>query len=281
MDFIFHLLSLPFQAVGFVFQLVLTCFSFIFGLVTWLVSLPIMLLWGTFKGVFGVLLSVVLFVVSPLGIGTHSQAATSPQLAYQATSNPDYSFNKVANSSNSNVAHKTTRGETMERSNYDSVRQVLSTSQFLDDIVDEFGSASSTPIGKFAQIANKVVQGGIYAEDWLHTDKEIERIINDVLSSLKLGSAAESPALYSQFENYMKNSLKNWVPDRDYPKIGYLPKKLVYDQSLGEKEITKYWPEAGEEEQEKYVALTFDELILNYELVWDDLQRNSKSIPKY
>ena len=65
------------------------------------------------------------------------------------------------------------------------------------------------------------------------------------------------------------------MPDRDYPEIGYLPKELLYDQSLGEKEITKYWPEATKEEQAKYVALTFDELVLNYELVWNNLQHGS------
>lgn len=280
MDFIFHLLSLPFQAIGFIFQFLLACFSFIWGLVIWVISLPVMLIWGTFKGAFGLLLSVVLFFVSPFGIGTHSQPATSPQLAYQATFNPDSSFDKVANSSKSNVAHKSTRNEIMERSNYDSVRKVLSASQFIDDLVDQVGSASSTPSGKFIQIATKVVQGGIYAEDWLHTDKEIERRINGILSSPKLRNATESPALYSQFENYLKISLPNWVPDRDYPQIGYFPKKMLYDQSLGEKKITKYWPEAGKEEQEKYVALTFDELNFNYELVWGDLQRNNKTIPK-
>jgi hypothetical protein len=65
--------------------------------------------------------------------------------------------------------------------------------------------------------------------------------------------------------------LQSWVPDRDYPQIGYLPKKLMYNQSLGESEITKYWPEASKKEQAEYVALTFDELILNYQLLANDL----------
>jgi hypothetical protein len=123
------------------------------------------------------------------------------------------------------------------------------------------------------------VINGIYVEDWRHTGKEIERRVNEVLSSAKLINATEYTGLYSQFEKYTKTSLTEWVPDRDYPKIRYLPKELLYDQSLGEKEITKYWPEATKKEQAKYVALTFDELILNYELVWHDLSQNSNNLP--
>ena len=72
--------------------------------------------------------------------------------------------------------------------------------------------------------------------------------------------------------------MKGWIPDRDYPQIGYLPKELLYDKALGEKEITKYWSEATKEDQSEYVALTFDELVLNYELVWHDLNQNSNKI---
>ncbi len=167
----------------------------------------------------------------------------------------------------------------MEKSNYHSIRKVLSASQFIDGILDKISPIYSTPFGSFIQIATKVVKGGIYIEDWWHTDKEIGRRINEVLSSAKSINATEYPGLSSQFEKYTKTSLKQWVPDRDYPQIGYLPKKLLYDQSLGEKDITKYWPEATKEQQVQYVALTVDELVLNYELVWHDLKQNSKNIP--
>ncbi|MEP0885217.1 hypothetical protein NDI49_27070 [Trichocoleus sp. ST-U3] len=263
MDFFFHLLGLPFQAVGAVFQFLLTCFSLIVGLAVWVVSLPIILVLGIFKGALGILLSVVLLLGSPFGIGIHSEPVSSPQLAYQTTVNSD---------SSNNVAYKPITSEPMERSNYDSVRRVLASSQFMDDMLDKSGSVSSTPFGSSIRIANKAVQGGIYIEDWLHTDKEVERRINEVLSSPKLVNATEYPESYSQFEKYLKTSLTRWIPDRDYLTIGYLPKELLYDQSLGKKEITKYWPEATKEEQSKYVALTFDELTLNYELFWNDLR---------
>lgn len=164
----------------------------------------------------------------------------------------------------------------MEKSNYKSVRAVLSASDFIDDVVNKFSIVSLTQLGIFAKIAAKVVKGGIYIEDWLHTDKEIERRTKEVLSSPKLVNATEYPELYSKFEKYVKTSLKEWIPDRDYPKIGYLPKQLLYDQSLGEKEITKYWPEATKQHQSKYVALTFNELVSNYELVWNNLHQNKK-----
>jgi hypothetical protein len=224
---------------------------------------------GIFKSTFGVLLSVVLFLGSPFGIGTHPQPVNLPQNAYQATFNSDTNYN---------VAHNPTKSETMEKSNYHSVRKVLSASQFIDGTLGKFSPVASTPVGSSIQIAAKVVKGGIYVEDWRHTDKEIKRRVNEILSSAKLINATEYPGLYSQFEKYTKTSLKQWVPDRDYPKIGYLPKELLYDQSLGEKEITKYWPEATKKEQAKYVALTFDELVLNYELVWHDFSQSSNKI---
>jgi len=228
-----------------------------------------MLVWGIFKSAFGILLSVVLFLGSLFGIGTHSKSAFLPQFAYQATFNPNTNYN---------VAYNPTKIEIMERSNYHSVRKVLSASQFIDGIVGKISPVSSTPVGSFIQIAAKVVKVGIYIEDWRHTDKEIERRINEVLSSAKLINVTKKSGSYSQFEKYTRTSLKEWVPDRDYPQVGYLPKELLYDQSLGEKEITKYWPEATKKEQAKYVALTFDELVLNYELVWHDLNQNSNKI---
>lgn len=228
-----------------------------------------MLVWGIFKGALGILLSVVLFLGSLFGIGTPSKSAFLPQLAYQATFNPNTNYN---------VAYNPKEIEIMEKSNYYSVRKVLSVSQFIDGIVGKISPVSSTPVGSFIQIAAKVVKAGIYIEDWRHTDKEINRRINEILSSAKLVNATEYPGLYGQFENYTKISLKEWVPDRDYPQIGYLPKELLYDQSFGEREITKYWPEATKKEQAKYVALTFDELVLNYELVWHDLNQNSNKI---
>jgi hypothetical protein len=175
------------------------------------------------------------------------------------------------NSFDSTITDKK-RSETMERSNYDSVRRILSASEFIDDRIDSFNSFVPIPFSSFIKVATKVVKLGLYAEDWRHTDKEVQRRINDVLNSSKLENATENPELYTKFEKYVNTSLKNWIPDRDYPKIGYLPKQLLYDQSLGEKEITKYWPEATKEEQDEYVALTFDELVHNYELVWNDLQ---------
>lgn len=161
-----------------------------------------------------------------------------------------------------------------DKSDYNSVRKVLSASKFIDRILG-ITPVSSTTFGVFIHIATKVLQGGIYIEDWRHTDKEIEHRINDVLGSKILMSASENPEVYSQFKKYVKTSLTNWVPDRDYPQIGYLPKELLYDQSLGEKEITKYWPEATKKEQAKYIALTVDDLVLNYELLWRDLHQNS------
>jgi hypothetical protein len=196
----------------------------------------------------------------------HSSPEPSPDLSTTST------YIQAESSSSHEIKYEQTRSETMEKSNYNSVRKALSFSQIIDDTVSEFSLVSSTPLGTFFKITSKAVQGGIYLEDWLHTDKEIERRINDVLTSPKLVNATEYPELYSQFEKYIKTSLKSWVPDRDYPQIGYLPEEILYDKSLGEKEITKYWPEATQEDQEKYVALTFDELILNYEQVWDYLQ---------
>lgn len=175
------------------------------------------------------------------------------------------------NSLNSTTIN-TIKSQVMEKSNYDSVRGILSASEFIDDVIDSSNSFVPISFGSFIQAAAKVVKLGIYAEDWRHTDKEIERRINDILNSEKLANAANNPELYTKFKRYVNTTLKNWIPDRDYPQIGYLPKKLLYDQSLGEREITKYWPEATKEEQDKYVALTFDELVHNYELVWNNLQ---------
>lgn len=155
-------------------------------------------------------------------------------------------------------------------------REILSATDFINASVDRSAIFSSTQLGRGTKIATNVTKGVVYAEDWIHTDKEIKSRINEILSSAKLGNyATEHPELYSQFETYVKKSLQKWVPDRDYPKIGYLPKELLYDQCLGEKEITKYWPEATKGDQAKYVALTFDELVWNYELIWNDLQQNA------
>jgi hypothetical protein len=98
MDFLFYLLGLPFQAVGSVFQFLLTCFFFIVALVFGIIAFPIVLVWGILKGVFGVLLSVVLFLGSPFGIGAHSEPASSPQVAYQATRNEALVYPEPINS---------------------------------------------------------------------------------------------------------------------------------------------------------------------------------------
>ena len=134
-----------------------------------------MLVWGIFKGAFGILLSVVLFLGSPFGIGTHSKSAFFPQFADQATFNSDTNYN---------VAYNTLRIKIMEKSNYHSVRKVLSVSQFIDGIVGKISPVASTPFGSFIQIAAKVVKGGIYVEDLLHTNKEIERRVNEVLEAV-------------------------------------------------------------------------------------------------
>jgi len=163
-----------------------------------------------------------------------------------------------------------------QKSNYSSVRKVLSASELIGKVVDEIPLVSSTQLGAFVQIGSKVVKGLIYFEDWINTDREIGRRIKEVLNSAQASGGAANPELYKKFRDYVKISLKKWVPDRDYPQIGYLPKKLLYNQNLGEKEITKYWPEANKENQEKYVALTLDELALNYELLWKNfLSENS------
>ena len=163
----------------------------------------------------------------------------------------------------------------MEKSDYESTRNIFSASKFLDKLSSKHGLAG-THFGMAIKIAANVVKAGIFIEDWRHTDKEIEHKIGLVLSSPEFANASEYPDLYQKFEQYVRKSLKEWVPDRDYPKIGYLPKELLYDQSLGEKKITKYWPEATKKDQAKYIALTFEDLVLNYELFWIDLCQNNK-----
>lgn len=86
--------------------------------------------------------------------------------------------------------------ETMEKSNYHSVRKVLSASQFIDKAV-KYTPLAPTPFGVFANVAAKVVKGGIYAEDWRHTDREIEQRIREVLSSPKLATMGTRPRLSS------------------------------------------------------------------------------------
>ncbi|MFP4296303.1 MAG: hypothetical protein ACLFT0_00415 [Spirulinaceae cyanobacterium] len=161
------------------------------------------------------------------------------------------------------------------KSDYYKVRQTLAASEFLDDVVSKFPIASSSPYGVAARGAANLTKVGIYAEDWIHTDREIEARIQDILTSRKLANASKYPEEYNKFQEYVRISLKKWVPDRDYPTIGYLPKDLLYDRSLGEEEITKYWPEATQRDRQKYVALTLDELVKNYELVWQTLLRQS------
>jgi hypothetical protein len=157
----------------------------------------------------------------------------------------------------------------IEKSNYSSVRTTLSASKLVDKVVGKISPISSTPFGAFIQITAKVVKSAIYVEDWINTDKEIGRRIKDVLNSAQVSGGVDHPELYKQFQEYVKISLKSWVPDRDYPQIGYLPKKFLYNLDLGEKEITKYWPESNQEQRDKYVALTLNELALNYELLWN------------
>ena len=182
-----------------------------------------------------------------------------------------YGFSDV-NTSN-DIIDNSTMSKTIEKSDYYKVREALSATEFIETTIEKVTPVSPPPFTPVIQIVgsiSKVLQWLIYVDDWLNTDKEIAMRINDVLTSIKLENATD-PDLYIKFEEYVKTTLQSWVPDRDYPQIGYLPKKLMYNQSLGESEITKYWPEASKKEQAEYVALTFDELILNYQLLGKDL----------
>ncbi|MEG4582781.1 hypothetical protein QUA71_24680 [Microcoleus sp. MON1_C5] len=182
-----------------------------------------------------------------------------------------YGFSDV-NTSN-DIIDNYTRSKKIEKSEYYKVREALSATEFIETTIEKVQPVSPPPLTPVIQIVgyiSKVLQWGIYLEDWLNTDKEIAMRINDVLTSIKRENATDRD-LYIKFEEYVKTTLQSWVPDRDYPQIGYLPKKLMYNQSLGESEITKYWPEASQKEQAEYVALTFDELILNYQLLANDL----------
>ncbi|MEG3922469.1 hypothetical protein QUA07_25625 [Microcoleus sp. T3_A4] len=182
-----------------------------------------------------------------------------------------YGFSDV-NTSN-DIIDNYTKSKKIEKSEYYKVREALSATEFIDTTIEIFHPVSPqrfTPVIQIVGSISKVLQWLIYVEDWLNTDKEIAMRINDVLTSIKRENATD-PDLYIKFEEYVKTTLQSWVPDRDYPQIGYLPKKLMYNQSLGESEITKYWPEASQKEQAEYVALTFDELILNYQLLANDL----------
>ncbi len=183
-----------------------------------------------------------------------------------------YGFSDV-NISN-DIIDNSTMSKTIEKSDYYKVREALSATDFIETTIEKvkpvFPARFASVIQILGYIIPKVLQVGIYGEDLLNTYKEIAMRINDVLTSIKLENATD-PDLYIKFEKYVKTTLQSWVPDRDYPQIGYLPKKLMYNQSLGESEITKYWPEASQKEQAEYVALTFDELILNYQLLANDL----------
>jgi hypothetical protein len=182
-----------------------------------------------------------------------------------------YGFSDV-NTSN-DIIDNSTMSKTIEKSDYYKVREALSATEFIEITIEKVTPVSPPPFTPVIQIVgsiSKVLQWLIYGEDWLNTDKEIAMRINDVLTSIKRENATD-PDLSIKFEEYVKTTLQSWVPDRDYPQIGYLPKKLMYNQSLGESEITKYWPEASKKEQAEYVALTFDELILNYQLLANDL----------
>ena len=182
-----------------------------------------------------------------------------------------YGFSDV-NTSN-DIIDNSTMSKTIEKSDYYKVREALSATEFIETTIEKVTPVSPPPFTPVIQIVgsiSKVLQWLIYVDDWLNTDKEIAMRINDVLTSIKRENATD-PDLYIKFEEYVKTTLQSWVPDRDYPQIGYLPKKLMYNQSLGESEITKYWPEASKKQQAEYVALTFDELILNYQLLGKDL----------
>lgn len=165
----------------------------------------------------------------------------------------------------------------VKKSNYSSVRKALSASELVNEIVDKVPLISSTQVGFWTQITAKVVKGAIYAEDLIKTKTEIGGRVKDVLNSAQASGGAENPKLYKKFQEYVKISLKQWVPDRDYPQIGYLPKNLLYNQELGDPEITKYWPESSREEQERYVALTLNELTLNYISLWENLLKENSN----
>jgi len=90
MNFLFHILILPFQAVGFVFQFLLSCLFFIVGM-------PIGLAVGILKGVLSILFGTVLLIGSPFGIGIHSEPLNSPQIAYQSTQTETSLYSKSTN----------------------------------------------------------------------------------------------------------------------------------------------------------------------------------------
>jgi len=165
-----------------------------------------------------------------------------------------------------------TQDTNMEQSNYHQVRKILSASELIGKHVDKLGFLSIPPeVISSAQVAATAAKVAIYSEDWMHTSREIKNRINDVLSSKKLANAVEYPDLYLKFEKHVKTSMERWTPDRDYPQIGYFPKELLSDRSLAAAEITQYWPEATNQEQAEYAALTFDKLVLNYEFLWEKL----------
>lgn len=160
----------------------------------------------------------------------------------------------------------------MELSNYEFVRSMLSATDFINNLE----LAPDSKLVKTAKQAVKVAKAAIYTEDFFHSNNEIKDRINDILASSSLANASNYPELYAKFEKHLKESLSKWIPDRDYPQIGYLPKEFLFDLCLGEKEITKYWSEASLHEQREYIALTSKDLVLNYELVWNGLRQDGK-----
>ena len=113
----------------------------------------------------------------------------------------------------------------------------------------------------------------IYVEDHSHTKKQIKERLIDGLSS-KLTSSLDNPQLYLEFEKHIENIVKEWIPDRDHKELGYLPKPLLHDQSLG-MDIAPYWPESTEAERKICVALKFDDLVLDVETGWNQwLEKN-------
>lgn len=113
----------------------------------------------------------------------------------------------------------------------------------------------------------------IFIEDISHTKTQVKKRTMDSLAS-QLHSWDEYPDLYMEFEEYLKTIVTEWIPDRDYEGIGYLPKKRLEDKSLG-MDISTYWPEASDEERKEYAALKFDDLVWNTQISWTNfvLQR--------
>jgi len=92
-----------------------------------------------------------------------------------------YGFSDV-NTSN-DLIDNYTMSKTIEKSDYYKVREALSATEFIETTIEKVQPVSPPPFTPVLQIVgyiSKVLQLGIYVEDWVNTDKEIAMRINDV-----------------------------------------------------------------------------------------------------